>query len=101
MRCFKMLLCCVAPVVILTALTPLAYSYQETTISDGGTIKGKVVFQGSPPPMKTIIPTKDQEVCGGIREEPQIILNEDRGLQDAVVFLKEVERDRKSTRLNS
>ncbi|MDD5558129.1 hypothetical protein [Candidatus Methylomirabilis sp.] len=91
MRCFKMLLCCVAPVVVLTVLTPLAYSYQEVTVGDGGTIKGKVVFQGSPPPMKTIIPTKDQEVCGGIREEPQIILNEDRGLQDAVVFLKEVE----------
>lgn len=87
----RMLLSFIVSAVTLTALTPIAFSYQEITVSDGGTIKGKVVFQGSPPPMKTIIPTKDQEVCGGIREEPQIILNEDRGLQDAVVFLKEVE----------
>lgn len=92
MRRYRMLLSCVAPVVVLTALTPTAYSYQEVTVGDGGTISGKVVFQGAPPPMKTIIPTKDQEVCGGIREEPQIILSEDRGLQDAVVFLKEIER---------
>ncbi len=91
MRRFRMLLSCVAPVVVLTTLTPITYAYQATTVADGGTIKGKVVFQGAPPPMKTIIPTKDQEVCGGIREEPQIILSEDQGLQDAVAYLKEVE----------
>jgi len=91
MRRFRMLLSCVAPVVVLTTFAPIAHAYQEITVSDGGTIRGKVVFQGSPPPMKTIIPTKDQEVCGGIREEPQIILGEDRSLQDAVVFLKAVE----------
>ncbi|MBZ0160478.1 hypothetical protein [Candidatus Methylomirabilis sp.] len=91
MRRFGILLCVVASAIVLTALTPTAYSYQEITVSDGGTIKGRVVYQGSPPSMKTIIPTKDQEVCGNIREEPQIILGEDRSLQDAVVFLKAVE----------
>lgn len=91
MRPFGMSISCVAAVVALTALTPMAYSYQEVTVGDGGTIKGRVVFQGSPPPMKTIIPTKDQEVCGGIREEPQIVLSGDQGIQDAVVFLKAVE----------
>src|SRR5574337_309587 len=91
MRSFRTLLSFVASVVLLTTLTPTAYAYQEVTVSDGGTIKGRVVFQGSPPPMKIIIPTKDQEVCGGIREEPQIILGEDQSLRDAVVFLKEVE----------
>lgn len=76
---------------ILTALAPVAYSYQEIPIADGGTITGRVTFQGSPPPMKMIIPTKDQEVCGGVREEPQIILSEDHSVQDAVVFLREVQ----------
>jgi hypothetical protein len=90
MRPSRLLLSIVAPAVVLTAITPLAYSYQEITVSDGGTISGKVLFQGTPPPMKTIIPTKDQEVCGDIREEPQLTLSADRGLQDAVVFLKEV-----------
>lgn len=91
MRSLRMLISFAAPVVVLTTLTPTAYSYQEVAVGDGGTIKGKVVFRGSLPPMKTIIPTKDQEVCGGIREEPQLILGEDQSLQDAVVYLKAVE----------
>lgn len=91
MNPLRMLLSVTASAVVLTTLVPATYAYQEATVSDGGTIKGRVVFQGSPPPMKLIIPTKDQEVCGGIREEPQIILGEDQGLQDAVVFLKEIE----------
>lgn len=90
MQRFGILLSLIVAVLVLTTLTPVAHSYQEVTVEDGGTIKGKVVFQGTPPPMKMIIPTKDQEVCGGIREKPQIVLSEDRGLRDAVVFLKEV-----------
>lgn len=87
----RMLLSLIASVGFLSTLTPVAYSYQETPISDGGTITGRVIFLGSPPPMKMIIPTKDQEVCGGIREEPYVILGEDQGVQDAMVFLKEVQ----------
>lgn len=90
MRRFGTLLSLIVAILILATLTPVAHAYQEVTVEDGGTIKGKVVFQGTPPPMKMIIPTKDQEVCGGIREEPRMILSEDRGLRDAVVFLKEV-----------
>ena len=87
----RILLNFAALAIVLTTVIPVAYSYQEIPITDGGTITGKVVFQGSPPPMKMIIPTKDQEVCGGIREEPHVILGEDRGVQDAMVFLKEVQ----------
>lgn len=90
MNSLRLLLCFTASAITLTTLAPTAYPYQDVTVSDGGTITGRVVFHGSPPPMKMIIPTKDQEVCGGIREEPQVILSEDRGVQDAVVFLKVV-----------
>ncbi|MBZ0170614.1 hypothetical protein MELA_01449 [Candidatus Methylomirabilis lanthanidiphila] len=80
-----------AVTLITLALTPAAHSYQEVAVTDGGTITGTVIFQGSPPPMKLIIPTKDQEVCGGIREEPHIVLSEDQGVRHAVVFLKDVQ----------
>lgn len=76
----------------LAASIPFAYSYQAVMVYDGGTIRGKVIFRGSPPPMKKIIPTKDQQVCGGIREEPQIVLAPDKGVQDAIVYLKKVEK---------
>lgn len=68
-----------------------AHSYQEIEVSDGGSIQGKVVFNGKVP-MKTIIPTKDAEVCGKKRKEPQILVAEDKGVQQAVVYLKGVKQ---------
>src|SRR5574337_1191430 len=91
MKPLRMLLGFVAFVVATSTLTLTAYSFQETQVTDGGAVTGKVMFRGSPPPMKMIIPTKDQEVCGGSREEPQIILSAEQGVQDAVVFLKDVQ----------
>jgi hypothetical protein len=78
--------------VLATALLPSAVSaYEVVKVTDGGTIKGKVVYQGSVP-TKKIIPTKDKEVCGDIREEPQVVVGPDKGVQDSVVFLKAVEK---------
>jgi hypothetical protein len=66
-----------------------AMAYETIAVSDGGTISGKVVFQGTVP-TKKIIPTKDLSVCGGIREEPEIIVGADKSVQDAVVYVKAV-----------
>jgi hypothetical protein len=66
-----------------------ALSYEVIPVSGGGSIEGKVLFQGAPP-IRKIIPTKDREVCGGPRDEPQIRVGPDKGVQDAVVYLKEV-----------
>jgi hypothetical protein len=75
---------------VAVALHPLrGAAYEVVQVTDGGTIKGKVVFQGTVP-TKKIIPTKDSQVCGGIREEPEITVGADKGVQDAVVYLKEV-----------
>jgi hypothetical protein len=68
-----------------------AVAYEVVTVTDGGTIKGKVTYQGQVP-MKKIIPTKDQATCGQTREEPEIVVGADKGVQDAVVYLKEVQK---------
>ncbi|HYU68019.1 MAG TPA: hypothetical protein VEL09_01675 [Burkholderiales bacterium] len=73
----------------LILLSPPALSYEVVSISGGGAITGKVVYQGSVP-IKKIIPTKDKEVCGGPRDEAQVLLGPDKGVQDAVVYLKDV-----------
>lgn len=77
---------------LLPPLTPLAYGYQELTVADGGTIQGKVIFTGTRPSPRKVIPTKDREVCGGVREVEQIQLSPDKAVQDAVVYLKKVEK---------
>jgi hypothetical protein len=45
--------------------------------------------------MRKIIPTKDQEVCGGIRDEPQILLGAGNGVADAIVHLKDVPKGKR------
>jgi hypothetical protein len=68
-----------------------AAAYEVVPVTDGGTIEGKVTFTGNIPSRK-IIPTKDKETCGDIREEPQVTVGADKGVQDAVVYLKAVEK---------
>lgn len=76
----------VAPV---TMIALPAQSYDETSVSGGGTIEGKIVFRGTVPTRK-IIPTKDQEVCGGVRDDPLVEVGPDQSVQNAVVYLDKV-----------
>jgi hypothetical protein len=68
-----------------------AAAYEVAAVSDGGTVQGKVTFNGAVP-TKKIIPSKDKETCGAIREEPEITVAADKGVLDAVVWLKGVEK---------
>lgn len=79
--------CCL---LLAAASVPLdAAAYEAVTVTDGGTLKGKVVYQGSVPTRK-VVPTKDRATCGEVREEPEIVVGADKGVQDAVVYLKGV-----------
>jgi hypothetical protein len=66
-----------------------ALAYDVVPVAGGGKIEGKVVFR-SDVPTKKIIVTKDREVCGGVRDEPVMLVGSDKGVQDVVVYLKEV-----------
>lgn len=73
----------------LTLVSSAALAYDVAPVSGGGKIEGKVSFLGSVP-VKKIIPTKDRDVCGGTRDEPSIRVGPDKGVGDAVVYLKGV-----------
>ena len=79
-----------AGLVVACAASPVR-AYQEAQVTGGGTIKGKVVYNGEIP-TRTVVPTKDQQVCGGVREEPEVKVGADNGVGDAIVYLKEVEQ---------
>jgi hypothetical protein len=76
---------------VLVCVASPGLAYQETQVSGGGAIKGKVVYTGEIP-TRTVVPTKDQEVCGDVREEPEGKVSADDGVGDAIVYLKEVEQ---------
>jgi hypothetical protein len=66
-----------------------ALAYEAVAVTEGGTIAGKVVYNG-PVTTRKIIPTKDQEVCGDMREEPDVVVGADKSVEGAVVYLREV-----------
>jgi hypothetical protein len=66
-----------------------AHAYDAVTVTNGGSIQGRVTYGGRVP-VKKIIPTKDTEVCGGPRDEAEILVSQDKGVQDAIVYLKGV-----------
>src|ERR1700737_2341189 len=58
-------------IVLASMIAAPARAYDEGAVAGGGTIDGKVVFNGAVPTRK-IIPNKDVEVCGDPREEALI-----------------------------
>src|SRR5258707_9254585 len=69
--------------------TKPAFAYEAGAVSGGGTIEGRVVYNG-PVPTRKIIPNKDVEVCGGIREESLVEVAPDKGVKNAAVYLVDV-----------
>lgn len=65
---------------------PPANAYDVAPVAGGGTIKGKVTFNGTVP-TRTVLPTKDQQICGQTRKENLITVGPDKGVQDAVVSI--------------
>jgi hypothetical protein len=79
-------------VAIAIAHVPPGHGYEIVTVANGGTVEGKVEFTGPKPPARKVVPTKDTAVCGGAREVEQIQLSPDKGVADAVVWVKKVEK---------
>jgi plastocyanin len=79
-----------AMAMLLCTLTgPATLAYEETTVEGGGTIAGRITYTGAVP-SKKIVPTKDREVCGDVRDWQQAEVGPDNGLKNAVVYLAEV-----------
>ncbi len=83
--------CSVALALSLFTVNAQAAKYMEEAVSNGGTIQGKITYSGAIK-MRTVLPTKDKEVCGKARKVPSVVVGEDNAVQDSVVFLKDVEK---------
>lgn len=72
---------------VLCCAAHQGFAYDVAPVSGGGAVKGKVTFSGTVP-MRTVLPTKDEKICGGPRKEALIKVNADKGVQEAVVSLQ-------------
>jgi len=64
-----------------------AGAYEAVPVTDGGTLSGAVKATGAPAPAKLEV-TKDQQVCGKEKVDPQIAVGANGGLANALVVVK-------------
>src|SRR3989475_5899250 len=77
-----------------------AIAYQEVTVTDGGTITGKVTLKGNKPAPRgfNLVIFPDPVYCGrisngrGVRLLKEFTIAEDRGLKDVLVMLTGIQR---------
>lgn len=75
--------------------------YKEGSVSGGGSIEGKVVFNGEKPPHMEIVKEKNPEVCGtGVRIIDPWTLGSGGELLDAVVYIQDIKTGKKWTDTN-
>jgi len=87
-------------IALTICLSSPALAYKETTVSNGGTITGKIMLAGKePPPLAfSLITNNNTEFCGristgnGWRLIDEFHVAPDGGLKNAVVFLEGVQQ---------
>jgi len=67
------------------------WAYQAAEVKGGGTISGKVLYAGDPPPRKPMAITKDKEACAkGEHLTEDLVVGREKGIQHVVVSLTDV-----------
>ncbi len=82
-----------ASAITLALTLPLsahAAKYKEVSVTDGGTISGKVSMKGKDKPAKRYQITKDNDVCGTGNREIDYVRVNGGALADVVVYLDKV-----------
>ena len=66
--------------------------YMGFSVTNGGTISGKVTFAGTPPTAKKIVPDADKTVCGahGPIASEDLVVNQSGGIKNVVVTLTNI-----------
>ena len=75
---------------------PAAAQYTEAAVTNGGTIKGKITYNGKAPAPKKITITKDPKVCGTSREDDTFLIAKDGGVKNVVVYLTDIKSGKKN-----
>jgi plastocyanin len=74
---------------VLAAAGP-AISYEETAITDGGSVKGVVKFTGAIPKRSSIPVGKNQDVCGASKPSETLLVGPNQGVKYTVILVENV-----------
>jgi List-Bact-rpt repeat protein len=79
----------------LAIALPAAAEYAAAQVTNGGTIKGKITYNGKPPAPKKIAITKDPKICGATRDDDTFVIAADGGVKNVVVYLSDIKSGKK------
>jgi plastocyanin len=78
---------------VALAVTSAHAGYNVAAITGGGSISGKVVFEGTPPKPKTKTINKDPDTCGtGVAEYDVVSVGSGGALESAVVYISKIKQ---------
>jgi len=67
-----------------------AYQVVEGGVADGGSVTGRVVFDGTPPTPAMLTVDEDAEACGGDRPAVDLLVSANGGIQNVVLAIEGV-----------
>jgi hypothetical protein len=74
----------------LVLALPAAAEYTVTQVTNGGTIKGHITYNGKIPAPKKVNITKDPNVCGASRDDDAFVIGKGGGVKNVVVYLADI-----------
>src|SRR5262245_58734500 len=77
-------------VLLCLSSTAWAEGYKVVPVTNGGTISGKVIYDGTPPAPKEIVIKQDPSVCGSSRLEDAWSIGPDGGVENVVVYITNI-----------
>ena len=67
-----------------------AYTVMEGGVADGGTISGRVSFNGTPPAAEMLVVDEDVQACGGDRPAEDLLVSASGGIKNVVLSIENV-----------
>jgi len=68
-----------------------AYQVVDGGVADGGSLMGRVVFDGTPPAPAMLTIDEDVEACGGNRPAEDLVIGANGGIQNVVLTIEGVQ----------
>ena len=84
---------CVTAVVLFSSLARAEYT--EAPVTNGGSVAGKVTYDGTPPKPATITVTQDPATCGATRVEDAWSVAADGSVENVIVYLVDIKAGKK------
>ena len=85
----------IASLVLAIALSAAAYI--GTEVQGGGTISGRITYNGRPPATARLPILTDRQYCGSSRDDETWMVGADGGVRNVVVFLSDIATGKKMT----